>query len=56
MVLIKDGLIVDDPWLSVGDDQPLPEEGPVVVSLERWRADTKALAVVTGTSMNRRRS
>ena len=48
MALIKNGIIADDPWLSVGDDQPVPEEGPVVVSLTRWRAEAEALGARSG--------
>lgn len=36
MPLIKDGDLIDDPWLRVADDQDLPD-GPVIVSLERWQ-------------------
>lgn len=48
MALIKNGILADDPWLMIDDDQPLPEEGPVVVSLERWRAEAKALGARSG--------
>lgn len=37
MALLKDGVVVRDPWIAVADDEALPAVGPVVVSLERWR-------------------
>lgn len=43
MPLLKDGAFIDDPWTDVGDDEPLPAEGPLIVSLKRWRADRTAL-------------
>lgn len=44
MPLIKDGRVVDDPWIAVADDAPLPATGPVIVSLQRWRSESEALA------------
>ncbi len=43
MALIKDGAIVDDAWLAVADDEELPAARPVIVSLDRWRAEREAL-------------
>lgn len=43
MPLIKNGALVEDPWVSLGNDQPLPATGPVLVSLTRWRAEREAL-------------
>ncbi|HWA42985.1 MAG TPA: DUF934 domain-containing protein [Hypericibacter adhaerens] len=43
MPLLKHGRVVDDPWHLVGDDDPLPAEGPVVVTLKRWTAEREAL-------------
>jgi uncharacterized protein (DUF934 family) len=43
MPLIKGGALVDDAWVGVGDDEPLPAEGPVVVSLRRWQAERDVL-------------
>jgi uncharacterized protein (DUF934 family) len=43
MPLIKDGRVVDDPWLTLDDDVPLPPTGPVIVSLARFRAQRDAL-------------
>lgn len=43
MRIIRDRRIVECPYQRVGDDEPLPEKGPVLVSLERFRADRDAL-------------
>jgi uncharacterized protein (DUF934 family) len=39
MPLIKDGRRVDDLWVAVADDAPLPAGRPVIVSLKRWQAE-----------------
>jgi uncharacterized protein (DUF934 family) len=44
MPLIKDDRIADDPWISVADEEILPEGAPAIVSLARWRAERSALA------------
>lgn len=44
MPLIKDGGLADDPWVSLADDAETPPEGPVIVTLARWRADRDRLA------------
>lgn len=43
MPLIKDGRIVDDPWRALSDDDPIPNEGAVIVSLQRLHADRERL-------------
>lgn len=45
MPLIRDGRIVDDPWVMVPDDAPLPSAGdvPVIVSLTRLKCEKAAL-------------
>ena len=43
MALIRDEELVEDDFRSLGDDEPLPESGALLVSLERWRADREAL-------------
>ena len=43
MSLIKNGRAVDDPWIALDDDAPLPATGPVIVSLTRLRAQRDAL-------------
>lgn len=44
MRIIEDRRIVDDRYQRVADDELLPDAGPVLVSLERYRADRGALA------------
>ena len=43
MPLIKDGRVVPDPWIAVGDEEALPGTGAVIVTLTRYRAETEAL-------------
>lgn len=42
MGLIKNGAVADDPYTDVADDAALPG-GPVIVSLQRFRADRDVL-------------
>lgn len=48
MKIIRNREIVDDCWVHVADDTPLPEEGDIIVSLERWRSDREALLARSG--------
>ena len=43
MPLLKDGVLVDDAWVTVDDGTRLPMDGPAIVSLERWQAHRDAL-------------
>ena len=43
MPLIKNDALVDDRWVTVADDQPLPDMDPPIVSLERWQRDRETL-------------
>lgn len=43
MPIIKDGVVIDDPWLVIGDHEPIPGSRPVMVSLTRWRAERDTL-------------
>lgn len=43
MPLIKDRSVVADSWTHVGDDEALPGEGGVIVSLARWQAEREQL-------------
>ena len=43
MTLIKEGRVAEDSWRHVGDEEPLPAKGEIIVSLTRWRADREAL-------------
>ncbi|HCX67482.1 DUF934 domain-containing protein [Parvibaculum sp.] len=42
MKLIKNGEFVEDRFVTVGDDDALPD-GPAIVSLERWQAERETL-------------
>ena len=42
MPLIKDGAYVDDPFVAVADEAPLPD-GPAIVSLTRFLAERETL-------------
>src|SRR6202050_5594676 len=44
MPLVKQGHIVEDVFVRVSDDAPIPEGVPVVVTAERFLANTAALA------------
>ena len=43
MPLIRATGVVDDPWLFVQDEAPLPEAGAVIVTLARWQANRDQL-------------
>ena len=43
MPLIKNGGFADDEWISVGDEDTLPVDAPVIVSLARWQAERDTL-------------
>lgn len=43
MPVIKNGTIIDDKWISLGDDEAVPLAAPVIVSLTRWQAERLAL-------------
>lgn len=42
--IIRDRQIVDDNWQYLEDDSPLPSQGDVVVSLDRWQSDQETLS------------
>ncbi len=48
MKLIKNRKIVEDTWLTVADDAPLPDEGDVVVSLSRLEQHASELRARPG--------
>ena len=48
MTLVSREGILDDPWIYVADDGGLPEEGAVIVTLERWQQDREALLARQG--------
>jgi uncharacterized protein (DUF934 family) len=43
MPLIRATGVVDDPWLFVRDEEPLPESGAVIVTLLRWQSNRDQL-------------
>jgi uncharacterized protein (DUF934 family) len=43
MPLVKDGALVEDVWVRVADDEPLPGDGAVAVSFKRWQAERPSL-------------
>ncbi len=43
MPLLKDGRIVDDAWIAVGDADPIPADKPVIVGLDRWTRERAGL-------------
>ena len=44
MRMIKNRQMIEDHWRHVADGEPLPE-GPVIVSLARWKTEREALRV-----------
>lgn len=44
MALIKDREIIEDSWVYVADDAPVPAEGGAIVSIARWRAEHVVLS------------
>jgi len=43
MPLVENGRIVEDRYVRVGDDAPIPERVPVIVSAKRFLAEASAL-------------
>jgi len=43
MPLLKNGKLIDDPWVHVADEVAIPASGPVIVGLKRWRAERESL-------------
>ena len=43
MPLIRATGVVDDPWLFIKDEEPLPESGAVIVTLLRWQSNRDQL-------------
>jgi len=44
MALIKNGEVVqNDPWTYVSSDQDAPQNGPIIVELERWQSERESL-------------
>lgn len=41
--LVKAGKVIADPYLPLDDDAPIPESGPILVSLARWQGGKESL-------------
>lgn len=50
MQIIKDQQLVENTWIFIPDDSPLPENGDVTVTLPRWLADRDQLLKRSGKS------
>ena len=48
MALIKNGVVAADPWRWVLDETELPDEGDLIVGLERWQKDRERLQARPG--------
>jgi uncharacterized protein (DUF934 family) len=44
MPLLKDGQIVNDPWVMVEGDEPIPADTPAIIGLARWQRHRAALS------------
>jgi len=43
-LLLKDGAVAENPWLTIEDDAETVPDGPVIVGLARWRRDRALLS------------
>jgi uncharacterized protein (DUF934 family) len=48
MQIIKDQHLIDDHQQFISDEQPLPPQGDITVSLARWQKDRTQLLSITG--------
>jgi uncharacterized protein (DUF934 family) len=44
MPLVKHGAFIENEWIAVGDDDAMPGEGAMTVSLARWQQERETLA------------
>jgi uncharacterized protein (DUF934 family) len=44
MPIVRNGAIIEDPWVRLGDDAPLPSTGDVIIPPERLKAEWRAIA------------
>ena len=44
MTLLKNGAVVHDPWTALGDEAPVPGDGPILISWARWQSESAVLA------------
>jgi uncharacterized protein (DUF934 family) len=42
-MLVKNGAVVEDPWISMDDNATLPLDNPAIISVERWSRDRRSL-------------
>lgn len=42
-MLIKNGIVVEDHWVTVSDDAAIPDDRPAIVPLDRWRRERASL-------------
>jgi uncharacterized protein (DUF934 family) len=43
MPLLKDGAFVEDLWVAVAEEEPIPADRPAIIPLARWKAERTAL-------------
>lgn len=43
MPLLKDGKTIEDGWITLLDEDPVPADTPVILSLDRWKAERDSL-------------
>ena len=48
MPLIKDGSFIEDSWTILGDEAVIPEQGDVIISLERLKQEGASIKARTG--------
>ena len=48
MTLIRREGVEADPWTFVAEDAPLPKGAAVIVTLERWQAEYRRVALAIG--------
>ncbi len=48
MRIIRNCQIVEDRWRHLGDDEPIPDSGDIIVTLARWQAERDALLARNG--------
>jgi uncharacterized protein (DUF934 family) len=41
--LLKEGRVSEDAWTPVGDEDALPDSGPLLVTLKRWQGERESL-------------
>ena len=44
MPLLKNGTVVPDPWIALGDEAPIPGDGAILISWARWQSEASVLS------------